>query len=74
MSHFSNNSIFSTFCFIIASLVLFQNKFGFISQIIWHSYFGAILIPKKTYYIEIYNIEIHNVMLQSGGEWLVLTL
>ena len=41
-------SKFSTFCFITASVVLFLEQICLhISQIIWQSYFGAILMSKR---------------------------
>ena len=77
MSHFLNNSIFSTFCFIIENLAIFQKKFGFTSKnnlayLLW-CYFEAknYISLKKS---EKYPIEIHNMTSHNGGGWVVLNL
>ena len=47
MSIVVNNSIFSTFCLEIGSLVLFKANFASHLKVIWHYYSDAILMPKR---------------------------
>ena len=79
MSHFLNNLISRTFCFIIASLALFRAKLASRLKIIWQSYFDAILMTKihNKHIIakaEKYPIKILNVMSHNRAGLVVLSL
>ena len=79
MSYFLNNSILITHYLKIASLALFQNKCGFTSKTIWQSYVDAIVKPERhnkdiITKAEKHSMEIHNVMSNTEGGWVVLNL